>query len=214
MRASARQSARFSSRDSVGWLIRSAPLSGARPTGDLQRRIGAQRVDVVAVLVAGRDHQHPRRRHLGVAVPDAGRIAIITPCCALGHRNDRGIDHLPAARDVALGFEMLAETLEQLLDQSGLRELLAEQPQRRAVGNAVLEAEPEKARERQPVAHLVLDLLVGQIVQRLQHQHPEHHDRVDRLAARGVTRCVQAHVAIVVIVILPPPAVRDCCRRR
>jgi hypothetical protein len=31
MRASARQSARFSSRDSVGWLIRSAPLSGARP---------------------------------------------------------------------------------------------------------------------------------------------------------------------------------------
>ena len=78
MRASARQSARFSSRDSVGWLIRSAPLSGARPHGDLQGRIGAQRIDVVAVLVAGRDHDHPRHRHLGVAVPDAGRIAVVT----------------------------------------------------------------------------------------------------------------------------------------
>ena len=32
MRASARQSARISSRDKVGWLMRSPPLSGARPT--------------------------------------------------------------------------------------------------------------------------------------------------------------------------------------
>ena len=31
MRASARQSGKFSSLDNVGWLIRSAPLSGARP---------------------------------------------------------------------------------------------------------------------------------------------------------------------------------------
>ena len=31
-RASARQPARFSSRDSVGWLISSAPVSGHRPT--------------------------------------------------------------------------------------------------------------------------------------------------------------------------------------
>ena len=53
--------------------------AGLRRTadGDLQGRIGAQRIDVVAVLVAGRDHQHPRRRHLGVAVPDAGRIAVV-----------------------------------------------------------------------------------------------------------------------------------------
>jgi hypothetical protein len=41
MRASARQSARFSSRDSVGWLIRSAPLSGARPTAIF--RAGSER---------------------------------------------------------------------------------------------------------------------------------------------------------------------------
>src|SRR5262245_49463820 len=31
----------------------------------------------VAVLVSGRDHEHPRQRHLGVAVPDAGRITIV-----------------------------------------------------------------------------------------------------------------------------------------
>ena len=50
----------------------------ASADGDLQRGIGAQRIDVVAVLVAGSDHQHPRRHHLGVAVPDAGRIALVT----------------------------------------------------------------------------------------------------------------------------------------
>jgi hypothetical protein len=32
----------------------------------------------------------------------------------------------------------------------------------RAVRNAVLDAEPQKPRERQPVAHLILDLFVGQ----------------------------------------------------
>ena len=50
---------------------------GASADRDLQRGIGAQRIDVVAVLVAGGDHQHPRRHHLGVAVTDAGRIALV-----------------------------------------------------------------------------------------------------------------------------------------
>jgi hypothetical protein len=50
---------------------------GRAAYGDLQGRIGPQRVHVVAVLVAGRDHDHPRHRHLGKAVPDAGRIAIV-----------------------------------------------------------------------------------------------------------------------------------------
>jgi hypothetical protein len=46
------------------------------PTGQVKRgRIGPQRVDIVAVLIAGRDHKHPRHRHLGVAVADTGWIA-------------------------------------------------------------------------------------------------------------------------------------------
>ena len=45
--------------------------------GNLQSWIGAQHIDVVAVLVAGSDHQHPRPCHLGVAVTDASRIAVI-----------------------------------------------------------------------------------------------------------------------------------------
>lgn len=51
--------------------------AGLRATAhrDLQRGIGAQCVDVVAIFVAGRDHQHPCPRHLGVAVADAGRVA-------------------------------------------------------------------------------------------------------------------------------------------
>ena len=49
----------------------------ASAAGDLQRRIGAQCVDVVAVLVAGRDHEHARLHHLGVAVLDACGIAFV-----------------------------------------------------------------------------------------------------------------------------------------
>src|SRR6476660_5503583 len=43
----------------------------------------------------------------------------------------------------------------------GLRTRLPEQPKRRAVGNAILDTEPQKSRERQAVAHLILNLLVG-----------------------------------------------------
>jgi len=49
-----------------------------------------------------------------------------------------------------------AKTLEQFLNETGLRKRLPEQPKRRAVGNAVLDAEPHKPRERQAVAHLIL----------------------------------------------------------
>src|SRR4029077_14133061 len=76
-----------------------------------------------------------------------------------------------------------AKTLEQFLNETGLRKRLPEQPKRRAVGNAVLDAEPHKPRERQAVAHLILNLFVGQIVKRLQHQHPKHNNDINRLAA-------------------------------
>jgi hypothetical protein len=45
-------------------------------------------------------------------------------------------------RAVAFGFKVVTETLKQLLDQSSFGEPLAEQPQGRAVGIAVLEPEP------------------------------------------------------------------------
>ena len=54
-----------------------AAAVGCAADGDLQGGIGPQRVDVIAVLVAGGDHDHPRHRHLGVAVPHAARIAIV-----------------------------------------------------------------------------------------------------------------------------------------
>src|ERR1700704_5761469 len=65
----------------------------------------------------------------------------------------------------------------------GLGKLLAEQPDRRGIGNAVLDAQPQKLRERQPITCLILHLLVRKIVERLQNQHPKHHDRVERLPA-------------------------------
>jgi hypothetical protein len=49
------------------------------------------------------------------------------------------VRHLATARDVPLRIRILIELLKQLLDQSSLRELLAEQPQRGAIGNVVLE---------------------------------------------------------------------------
>jgi hypothetical protein len=79
---------------------------------------------------------------------------------------------------------MLVEPIKQCRNQPSTRELLAEQPQRRAVGNVILNPTAEETGERQPVTHLILDLLVRQIVQRLQDQHAEHHHRIKWFAAR------------------------------
>src|ERR1039458_6381685 len=60
----------------------------------------------------------------------------------LGNRHDRGINHLAATGNVALRLQMPGKALEQLLDQTGFYQRLTEQPQRRAVGNAILNAKP------------------------------------------------------------------------
>ena len=77
------------------------------------------------------------------------RLVLLARVALLGHRHDRRVDYLPPARDITLGLQMPTELLEQLLDQPGFRQLLTEQPQRRAVGNAVLDAKLEEARERE-----------------------------------------------------------------
>src|SRR5262245_6047662 len=69
---------------------------------------------------------------------------LITTVPLRRHRHDTGVDDLPATRHVTLGRKMLVE---QLFDQPGLGQLLAEQPKRRGVRNAVLNREPQKARE-------------------------------------------------------------------
>src|SRR5512144_2223411 len=84
------------------------------------------------------------------------RVVLLARVARSGHRHEGGIADLPAASDVALRAEMPVEAIEQLFDPAGLGQLLAKQPQRRAVGDAVLDPEPEKARERQPVAYLIL----------------------------------------------------------
>jgi hypothetical protein len=50
----------------------------------------------------------------------------------------------------------------------------AEQPDDLGVRHSVLKSPPDEAHEREPVAELVLDLIVRERVERLQHQGPEH----------------------------------------
>src|SRR5262249_27248284 len=70
----------------------------------------------------------------GLLLPSLRRLArldrfvLLLPIALLGHRHNRGIDDLAAARNVARGLEMLAEALKQLVDQPGLHQRLAQQP--------------------------------------------------------------------------------------
>ena len=89
---------------------------GAATDRDLQRGIGAQGIDVVAVLVTGGDHQHPCRHHLGVAVADASRIAIVVQRVGDGLGEPQARDDLTqhdqaAVRRQASGIERGCERL-------------------------------------------------------------------------------------------------------
>jgi hypothetical protein len=74
MRISARSPGVFSRRDSVG-CEHSAGRVGQAPVGELEHRIVAKAVGVVAVLVAGGDHQQAEAQHVGKVVLDAIRRA-------------------------------------------------------------------------------------------------------------------------------------------
>src|SRR3981189_1565337 len=111
------------------------------------------------------------------------RLVLLLRVALLGHRHNRGVNDLAAARNVALGLEMLAEALKQLVDPPGLRQRLAKQPNCGGIRHWVLEFQIEKAHERPAVADQVLGLLVREIVERLQHHDLELQDRVIGLAA-------------------------------
>src|SRR3954454_24792118 len=84
------------------------------------------------------------------------------------------------------------EGLEQRLDETRLGELLAIQPNRRRVRDPIREAQAQEAHEREPVADLILELIVREIVERLQNQRLEDDDLVPRLASgRGLPLLVR-----------------------
>src|SRR5215211_919720 len=82
---------------------------------------------------------------------------------------------------------MGVDGIKQRLNQPRLRELLAIEPNSRSVGCPIREAQAQEAHEREPVADLILDLVVREIVERLQNQRLEDDDLVPRLASgRGL----------------------------
>src|SRR6266481_9565380 len=111
------------------------------------------------------------------------RLVLLLRVALLGHRHNRGVNDLAAARNVARGLKMLAEALEQPVDQSGLRQRLTKQPDCGGIRHRVRELQIKKAHERQPVTDQVLGLLVREVVERLQHHDLELQDRIIGLAA-------------------------------
>jgi len=76
----------FSSRDRVGWEHRS-PAAGQPSAGELERRIGAQDIEIVGILVAAADREHPGPDHVGDRMGDPRAIAPIgnAACRTLSH---------------------------------------------------------------------------------------------------------------------------------
>ena len=84
-------------------------------------------------------------------------------------------------RDIGISVEIMVEDMKQGFNDEGLGEFLWEQGQSGVVGNVILDSRSKKSGEREGMTHLIFDLLVREIVKRLQDEHSEQHDRIDRL---------------------------------
>ena len=138
---------------------------------ELHQWIVPQPVEVDGILVAAGNRRGARHHHLENFVTDAACIAPIRHCIRkppahtklalrLPQQQQAGIRRLVAASDIAIRLEILVEAIEQPFNDAGLGELHSEQSQRRAVGNAIFDPRRKKPRERQPITHLIFDLLV------------------------------------------------------
>jgi hypothetical protein len=118
---------------------------------------------------------------------------VLLAAVALDRKRDNGaIDDLPLLGVVALRGQILAEAVEQGLNQAQLLEPLAKPPRGGSIGDLVLDSQTEEVRTGEPVADLVRHLIVGQVVERLQDQRIEHKHHVNRLApARWSTKVLR-----------------------
>ena len=98
-------------------------------------------------------------------------------------RDDRGVDDLARHREIALALQPGVEGGKQIVDRTGPRQVLAEQPHRLGVRHRILEAQAEEAHEREPIPDLELRGVVRQRVERLKDQDLEHQHRVVGRAA-------------------------------
>lgn len=69
---------------------------------------------------------------------------------------------------------MFVEATEQIVDGTGPHQAFAEQPDRLGIRHLVGKTEPQKPHEGQPILDDELGLIVGEIVERLEHQDLEH----------------------------------------
>lgn len=116
----------------------------------------------IAVLLAALDRP-PLRQHR--AFDDHGFLFLAQRL--LGRLDYARVDHLSAARNVAVLGQLPIHRLEGALADAGLDQPFLEGPDRRSVGNLAARAQSGKALKAQAVEQLELHLLVAQVEQLL-----------------------------------------------
>ena len=106
--------------------------------------------------------------------------------------DNAGVDRPAGHGRIPLALQPGIKLGEQVLNRIGAREVFAQQPDRHGVGDRVLQAEPQKAHERQPVPDLELRGVIRQRVERLKDEGLEHHNGiVGGAAASGAVGALQ-----------------------
>src|SRR5271165_2977919 len=112
------------------------------------------------------------------------RLVLLARVVLLGRRHDRRVDDLPTPGEIAPVLQEPVKQIEQLFYRVRSRQCFTIEPQSLRVRDRILEPQTKKTNEGETISKLVFRLIVGKIVERLQHQRLEDHDFIPRLASR------------------------------
>jgi hypothetical protein len=154
---------------------------GLDPANDLVFLVGVDRELVAEVALAvllgpdGVDVLLPPLRRLPVGGHRTllDQFLLASAVVLLGGGDQGGVDDLTAARDETLPEQLRRDTVKERLG-TGFTDPVLEGPYRGAVRDVGRVRQSAEALVAHPVEQRVLHLLVGQVVQTLEHQDPHH----------------------------------------
>lgn len=156
--------------------IRLRPAIGGRPgLGELQRPAG---VGVFLPRLGGLV-----RPYLGGGLALLHRRLLGLGVTLFGCRHQRGIDDLPAHRQITPSLQLAIKIGEHGVERAGGGEPLAEHADRVRIRRRRAKVEAQETQPAQPVADQPFHAGIGHVVLRGQDQHLQHHHRIIRRTA-------------------------------
>jgi len=111
-------------------------------------------------------------------------IVFLPAVTLLWGRYNTGINYLTLLCGKTVFIKKFIKLIKQLFDELRLCKLFSKPPYSLCIRNCVTNRKSQESHEAEPVSYLKFDLVIREIVQRLQYHYLEHNNKIERFSAR------------------------------